>query len=478
MKRALILVALLAFAQFALAGGILTNTNQSAQFVRTLSRNASTDLDATYFNPAGLTQVEDGFHISISNQYITQEKKIENDFAMLNNSEFIGDVKAPLFPDFYAVYKKDKMAFSFGFGPNAGGGSAEYKNGLPGFEMLASMIVPTLQVSLAMIDLGIEAATGQNPGFSNVTGYDMDMYLNGSSVYYGFQANAAYQLNDMISVAVGGRYISAVNTYEGHLKDVTITAPAAYGGAQAPGDYLRLIASQVEAMDPATAMLLSGTAAVLDEETGDKELDAKQTASGITPIFCVNLALTEALNIGIKYEMETPLELVNETTKDVMEMFPDGEKYQANIPAILSTGISYDLTEAFNAAFSFTYYFDKETDNEGWKDEETGESLIESNTYEIGVGLQYAISEQLAVSAGYQLTAISVADEYQSEMEHELSANTVGGGIRYKLNESIDLDLGALYAMYSEASVEIPQMYTETYNRSSLAIVAGLGYHF
>ena len=56
-----------------LAGGIVTNTNQSAQFIRTMSRNASTDIDAVYFNPAGLVRMDDGFHFALHNQTIFQE---------------------------------------------------------------------------------------------------------------------------------------------------------------------------------------------------------------------------------------------------------------------------------------------------------------------------------------------------------------------------------------------------------------------
>ena len=62
----------------AFAGGILTNTNQSAQFVRMLSRNASTDLDAVYFNPAGLTQMENGFYFGLNNQSIWQTRTINS----------------------------------------------------------------------------------------------------------------------------------------------------------------------------------------------------------------------------------------------------------------------------------------------------------------------------------------------------------------------------------------------------------------
>ena len=41
-----------------LAGGLVTNNNQSAMFTRLQNRNASTDIDAVYFNPAGLTKLE------------------------------------------------------------------------------------------------------------------------------------------------------------------------------------------------------------------------------------------------------------------------------------------------------------------------------------------------------------------------------------------------------------------------------------
>lgn len=37
------------------AGGILTNTNQHASFLRMIARGASIDIDGVYSNPAGLS---------------------------------------------------------------------------------------------------------------------------------------------------------------------------------------------------------------------------------------------------------------------------------------------------------------------------------------------------------------------------------------------------------------------------------------
>ena len=54
--------------------------------------------------------------------------------------------------------------------------------------------------------------------FKGVTGYSSNVYFKGSSVFYGMQAGVSYKVNDMISVYGGGRYVYAVNTYQGHLK--------------------------------------------------------------------------------------------------------------------------------------------------------------------------------------------------------------------------------------------------------------------
>ncbi|HHS13337.1 MAG TPA: hypothetical protein ENN03_06160, partial [bacterium] len=115
-KRLITGLLLLVMVQGAFAGGILTNTNQSVQFVRMLSRNASTDIDAVYFNPAGITLLADGFHFAIYSQTITQGRIVTSTLPTLNQAKYEGDTFVPVFPSLYAVYKKAKMAFALGFG--------------------------------------------------------------------------------------------------------------------------------------------------------------------------------------------------------------------------------------------------------------------------------------------------------------------------------------------------------------------------
>ena len=140
MKRTLLALSLSTLALISMAGGIVHNTNQSASFIRMPARDASMGLDGVYYNPAGLTWLNQGFHISVNNQYIVQNRNIKTTFPGLNREEFEGGVVAPFFPSVYAVYKMDKFAFSFGFNPIGGGGSAKFDDGLPSFEMQMASI--------------------------------------------------------------------------------------------------------------------------------------------------------------------------------------------------------------------------------------------------------------------------------------------------------------------------------------------------
>src|SRR4030042_4077944 len=112
-KLLLILTGAILFPYLVNAGGIVTNTNQSASWVRTITRDASTGIDAVYFNPAGLVKLNDGFHFSLNSQTIFQSKDVTTDYRYLlpdSNKTFLGDVKAPVFPSIYAAYKFGKFA--------------------------------------------------------------------------------------------------------------------------------------------------------------------------------------------------------------------------------------------------------------------------------------------------------------------------------------------------------------------------------
>jgi long-chain fatty acid transport protein len=448
MKRWMVMSVLVLLGAAALSAGVLTNSNQSATYLRMLSRNPSLDVDAVYYNPAGLVKLQDGFHLAIHNQTITQDKTIVNEFPFLNNGTYVGKVNVPVFPNVYAVYKKDRLAVSFGFGPNAGGGSADYARGLPSFETDISLL-PVLISSMGIL----------------TTAYDADIAFEGSSIFLGFQGNVSYAVSDAVAVAAGVRFIQAANTYSGYIENIMVNPT--YAG-NPDGE-----------MMSAETFFLSVGQPLYAAAVSDKEVDAKQTGTAFAPILSLNLTPAERLNISLKYEFKTTLKLVNDTTVDGTGMFPDGEEFRSDIPAILSAGVQYGLTPKWRISASFNYFFDK---NANWEGEE---ALVDSNTYELSAGTEFDVTQAFTLSAGYLRTQFGLSAGFQTDIGHELSADTLGFGARIKPTERLAIDLGMLLVSYKDYTRSLtttvgvtPVTYDETFSRTTTAFSVGLGYRF
>jgi len=483
-KLNLLILAVLVSSPVLFAGGLKTNTNQSAAWVRTMSRNATLGIDAVYFNPAGLSQLNNGLHLSLSNQSIFQTRKVTSDYMYLNGTpvDYDAELTAPIFPSIYAAYKMDKWTFSAGFNIIGGGGSADFQTGLPSFEVPVSDLVPMLYNSLQPLDQSIEDATAWDPGYRNVTAYDMNAGFNGSSTYMGIQVGATYAINDMISVAIGGRYVMANNAYEGSLTGVLIDAP--YGDWQTPGDYLRRIASNPQLPADVIASL-EATATGLDALTADAELDAIQTGSGFTPIISVNFHLSDKINIAAKYEHHTKIELTNDTEVDDVNMFPDGEKTRADMPGLFALGAEVSPLKNLTATASFNYYLDKSayygyTDGNGELID--NETIIDENGYTWAFSLEYKILSILGVSAGYTSGNNGVNDNYQSGLTYGLKSASWGAGVFVELGEMITLNAGYSATSYDDysksqsSSISVP--YIDTYAKSTNMFAIGIDFSF
>jgi len=562
-KQLLMFVGIILVAQLGFSGGLVHNTNQSTAWTRMLVRDASTGIDAVFFNPAGLTKLNDGFHFSLNNQSLFQTQTITSSYPYLSPSPktYDGSVSAPVFPGVYAAWKKGKLAISFGVNPIGGGGGATFDKGLPSMEAPFASLVPAL-------------------GQLGVTAYNMDMKFEGTSVYWGIQLGATYEINEMISVYLGGRYVMAKNTYNGYIKDVSVTTP---GGESAPGTYVEGIADQAyegaqltaaastaangggDAMEPiivngggdytfaqlegagaittaeraqmeggllalgstqeeidgmtagvaqgtyyaygtgyatasaeyaAQAQQLFGTAIYLTGVTADQEADVIQTGSGFTPIIGVNIsAMEEKLNIGIKYEFHTKMDLTDEVidgkgfidggtvnpATGIFEptyMFNNGDVTNADIPAFLSIGASYEIIEPLTIQVGYHTYFDSKA---GWATNDDGVSVIDKNFNEYAIGLEYNITEKFLVSAGYLLAITGANEFYQDDLGFSLTTNTLGGGFAYKINDKFTAQIGGFFTSYDEGTfnktydlggTDVP--YTETYDKETFAVSIGI----
>ena len=541
MRKLLFFVASLFITGSLLAGGLVTNTNQSAMFTRLQNRNASTGIDAVYFNPAGVTRLGEGFFVSLNNQTITQTQKVNTNYQYLTGTprEYVGDVKAPIFPGIYLAYNTGRLSFSAGFNPIGGGGGATYKTGLPSFETMVANIPPSLSA------LGIPTSQ-----------YSADIYFKGSSVFMGYQVNVGYKINDMVSVAIGARLVSATNKYSGYIRSINInpnypafgssftggmvpasdffTAGAATlnglaaganafvaglqplisGGAGtvplSSGTAVGLSATQVgqiqqligaagvnpagltiadaQAVLGAAAPEFTAKAALMSENaagTQNIDVNATESGTGITPILSANFAPSGNFDIAVKYEFKTEIDLKTKVANNEGGgIFVDGKQLVGDMPAMLSIGLDYKPISKLLLSASFNTYFDKAVDYDG--DPALNINTIDKNFLEYGLGMEYSLTEKLRVSAGWVHTTTGVNLNYQSDQTFSTNTNSIGFGLGYRITPMIDLNLGYQRAYYDSGSKNFDpilrpitnQYYYETYDKSTWMVALGLDFYF
>ncbi|MBR6265922.1 MAG: outer membrane protein transport protein [Bacteroidales bacterium] len=463
MKKQFLIFALAMGSVQVFAGGVITNTNQSTQFVRTVSRNASLDDDAVYFNPAATAQFSEGLHLSYSHQVCIQKRTTTDDFPTLNNHEYEGNVFVPAFPNLYATWKKNNLALFFGFGPVGGGGSAEYEKGLASFERQISMMP------------GMITSMGSSMGLS-ASAYDVNINFTGTSILYGGRIGGAYSfLDDKLAVSLGVAAIYQKNAYKGSIKDIQLNPTCALLGMN--GDmmpattFFTTLSTALASLNPTMA----ATAAAYAGAVADKEVDAVQTGFGLAPIVGFNFKPDDRLNIGIKYEGRTKMELTNDTKKDDTGMFTDDSTFRKDIPAIVSLGIGGNFTDKFRGSFSYTYYFDKNADWGGHEEQ------MDKNTMDVAGSLEYDVIPLLTLSAGYSRSISGTSEEFQTDMDYALSSNAFGMGGRLNLSEKLKVDFGFMYVAYDKvekSSTFNSVPHTESFDRTNKSFSLGVSYTF
>ena len=436
------------------AGGVLTNTNQNATFLRNPARNAAIAIDGVYSNPAGIAFLPEGFHLSVSWQAAFQKRQMDatnNLFQMNANNQsanrfFEGETNAPVIPSFQAAYViNDKWSVSAQFAVGGGGGACEFAEGLPMFEELIGGIVYK----------------------NNGTSYALNQNLTGEQYFYGFQVGATYKLTDNFSVFGGARGVLANCNYTGAIANIKAngknaaeyatlsndakTAAENYAAqaaaAQAAGNMTAAAQLAGAAEQYAAAAVQAGTVAAL---IGDYKLDCAQSGFGITPIIGVDWNLGK-LNLAAKYEFRTKIELENEsknsdnlamlaTSVPAVAVYADGAKVRSDIPALMTLGAQYEITDNFRAMVGGVYYWDKDAKGTPIKKGD--------NTWEANFGLEWDVTDKIMLSCGGQRTQFGFDDADMSDTNFFTGCSSLAIGGAYKFSEKMKLNVGYMHSFY------------------------------
>ena len=478
---------MLTTATTATAGGILTNTNQSIDFLRNPARDASIGLDGVYSNPAGVAFLPEGIHIGFNWQYAHQTRTITSTnplFALgrKNNGEatktFEGVADAPFIPSLQAAYNKGNWSVQFNFSVPGGGGSCEFADGLGSFES----VVGGIASQLAGLDQ-IATALGQPaPG---VSGYDMDGYMQGRQYYFGFQLGAAYKILPDLSVYGGLRVLYGTATYKAKISNIMVKTA---GGYQDFGSFLQSATAMVDggisyvnssleqvnagiaqyeaagvsapaeltatkAQLEASAATLGGTSESLNNLQKYSEgvnLLCNQWSVGVAPVIGADWRVG-SFNFAAKYEFKTQIHMKNESTVNkaseipAVNKFRDGEKVDEDIPAQLAVGAMWNITDDVRLNLGYHHFYDT---NVKWYG--NSQDLLDGGTNEYLGGAEWDVTDKLTISAGMQATRYQLTDAYMNDMSFVVNSYSFGFGFNYKATDKVTLKAAYFQTNYDD----------------------------
>ena len=336
LKLAVMAVALTA-SQAAVAGGLLTNTNQNVAFNRHFSRDAAIGIDGVYSNPAGVAFMNPGAHLSINWQLVFQTRTIQNEYPLFANNtanastrrKFQGKAFAPVLPSFQFAYNWKKFSFQSNFAVGGGGGKCTFDDGLGSFEKIVGETAVGACALAGAIDqtMGARLFT-DDAHFGSKGSYSFDSYMRGRQYYYGLSLGAAYRFNPSLSVFAGVRGVYAMSNYYGYVRNIKVGRVPLY-----------------RMLDPTKT------------NSADIELNSDQTGVGFTPILSVDYKLGR-WNFAAKYEFKTRMRLKTESVNqapsignlpaNLMAAFKEAGVSEAaaaavlNAPAVANTMMALD----------------------------------------------------------------------------------------------------------------------------------------
>ena len=451
------------------AGGLMTNTNYHIAFDRMFARGATTEIDATFSNPAGLVWGNEGLELSLNLQKPWQNRDIDVDVdpsmvpgfskADFPSKKYEGEASAPIVPALFATYHKDKWAVSGMIGIVGSGGFVEYKEGVPMYNMMMTYLLSTQGV-----------APGQ---------YSLNSNMKGKQYIYGGQVNFSYKIIDCLSAAVGLR----ANYYDGYYRGHVIA-----GNHPVFGEVASLL------------------------------LDVNQKGWGFTPIVSLDFH-KGPLTVSARYEFRTKIETENETNVLNAELganvvaymmatdpagtpaklqglqarlgaytapFQDGAKTRYDMPSLLTFAVGYEFTKKLRAAVEYHFYDDKNAKMGGDR-----QKTLSHGTHEILAGVEYDINDKFTVSCGGQRTDYGLTDEYQQNTSFACDSYSVGLGGAWNVNDKIRLNVSyftSIYSDYDKTYTSLmyggtgyngtPFSAKETYSRTNHVIGVGIDYKF
>jgi long-chain fatty acid transport protein len=425
--------ALVTISSAVFAGSIDYLSNQSADYIRTFSRNAAMDsADIAVYNPAGTAFLKQGFYIQYSHQTILKDYSSEMTnsgnaaLGIADNPDYDRNYKTskptPILPSLFAIYNGGNWAGYFAASATAGGGSMKFDDGMPTLSTLWNQVYAGVEKKVrGLYPVGTPEATIKAAATSGTNSLLGGKYVAGSGKFKGTSfypqgtLGGSYAVNEMISFSAAGRFVWGVKRYD---------AKATYGTRQI-------------------------------------KLDADEDAKGFGGIFGIMVKPMKDLVLSGRYETQTIMNwktTINKnrsltlTNGDVL-LFKDGATRRKDLPAMMALGAAYTFFDRVTALASFDGFFigqaDQQKDNDSTIYNDGYDDDYASFGWEASLAVEVVIVPKfLKLSAGYMYNKLGGNKDTYNDFDFSLDSNTFCGGGKVSPLENLDFTFGFANTRY------------------------------
>lgn len=468
------------------AGGMMSNTNQNAAFIRNPARDGAIGIDGVYSNPAGVALMPEGWHMSLNWQLAWQRRiaDTQNPVFMRDANNGGSDTKhyrgvatAPFLPSVQLAYNWKKFSFQASGAVSGGGGKCTFDSGLGSFDAAIGRVWVGMLSPVANNLNNLFSAYGLHAKAPVSTGYSSNGFMEGKQYYFGGTIGAAYKIVDKENIKVSGyagvRFLYGMAGYKAEITDIKVHTT---DGAQPLATYINNISNSIyqagveAAMAGKTEAVLAVTKAgeELSQQSGQLAkyyngvyLQSDQNGFGVCPIIGLDVKY-QWVNFAFKYEFRTKMNMTNSSTVkeaglfSAVNQFVDGTSVREDTPALLTLGLELEPLKGLRFDVGYHHFYDRQArktyfDANGNRHDDKNQMLSHgTNEWLVGAEYDFGKDKRWTVSGGIQTTNYGNTDEYMSDISFVTNSWSFGTGVKYKINDKMAVNVGYFQTNYRD----------------------------
>ena len=440
----------------------------SPDYLANQAQTGMIDEVSPYYNPAGLSRLDKGKYVHLGLQFANGHEKMS-----YKGKEHKAHL-TQLIPNVSLTSVDDNGAYFFTFGGLAGGGKLEY-DGVSGIDVLSDLA--------QFQPLGV---------------YDKGSTLTGKNLYEQATLGRAFTVNDQLSISVAGRIVHGSRKLSGTL-NIGTNPSTAYKQAKVQ-QVTQEVSKAVDAATQGSGLSAAQIAAIKQQKTTQAltllqtkmnalqqnglsgDMDSKREAWGYGFQIGVNYKVNDKLNLAARYDSRIKMNFKAKGSENQLQttdvigsniglstFYPQyaiNSKIRRDLPAILSVGASYKVTDNYLVSTSANYYFNRHAKMDRvttFGGHEHGRDY--KNGWEIALGNEYKLNDKFTVIGSVNYARTGAKNSSFNDTEYALNSVTLGAGLRYKYDDTLSITGSVAHFIYDKEDGNFKEKYKVNENQ-------------